>query len=165
MILLIPMARLLAQTDEYTMKAVFLERFDLGLALPDILNAMALSRKSIWMHVIRQKILSMITDPARRTRKDPGDPEKCSAYQLHKAYTVDRLDEVAERCRSAGWGCVEGKGILEAAGFIFQKKTKSCGDIQARIIFLHLGLLQMPRQRMKQGTWGAEKQILNTERI
>ncbi len=61
---------------------------------------------------MKKKILSMITDPARRTRKDPGDPEKCSAFTLHKVYTVDRLDEVAEKCRSAGWGCVECKGIL-----------------------------------------------------
>jgi tryptophanyl-tRNA synthetase len=61
---------------------------------------------------IERKVLSMITDPARRTRKDPGDPEKCSVYQLHKVYTRDRLDEVADKCRTAGWGCVECKGIL-----------------------------------------------------
>ncbi|MEW6552997.1 MAG: tryptophan--tRNA ligase [Actinomycetota bacterium] len=61
---------------------------------------------------LRKKVLSMITDPARRTRKDPGDPEKCSAYALHKVHTMDRLDEVAKKCRTAGWGCVECKGIL-----------------------------------------------------
>jgi tryptophanyl-tRNA synthetase len=61
---------------------------------------------------IRKKALSMITDPARRTRKDPGDPDKCGAFQLHKAYTADRLEEIAEKCRTAGWGCVECKGIL-----------------------------------------------------
>ncbi len=61
---------------------------------------------------IRKKVLSMITDPARRTRKDAGDPDKCSAYELHKVYTQDRLDEVADKCRSAGWGCVECKGTL-----------------------------------------------------
>jgi tryptophanyl-tRNA synthetase len=61
---------------------------------------------------MKKKVLSMITDPARRTRKDPGDPEKCSAFALHKIYTADRLDEVTEKCRSAGWGCVECKGIL-----------------------------------------------------
>jgi tryptophanyl-tRNA synthetase len=61
---------------------------------------------------IRKKILSMITDPARRTRKDPGDPEKCSAFELHRIYTADKLDEIAEKCRTAGWGCVECKGVL-----------------------------------------------------
>ncbi|MEJ5186828.1 MAG: tryptophan--tRNA ligase [Candidatus Geothermincolales bacterium] len=62
--------------------------------------------------LVREKVLSMVTDPARRTRRDPGDPEKCSAFQLHKVYSVDRLEEIAENCRTAGWGCVECKGIL-----------------------------------------------------
>jgi tryptophanyl-tRNA synthetase len=64
------------------------------------------------LDVINKKVLSMITDPARRTRKDPGDPEKCSAFQLHKAYTTDRLDEIEEKCRTAAWGCVECKQVL-----------------------------------------------------
>ncbi len=71
---------------------------------------------SIWLtdppQVIEKKVLSMITDPARRTRKDPGDPDKCSAFQLHKVYTEDMLDDIAEKCRTAGRGCVECKGIL-----------------------------------------------------
>jgi len=61
---------------------------------------------------IRKKIMSMVTDPARRTRKDPGDPDKCSVYELHKVYTTDRLEEIGDECRSAGWGCVECKEIL-----------------------------------------------------
>ncbi|RJP31262.1 MAG: tryptophan--tRNA ligase [Actinobacteria bacterium] len=61
---------------------------------------------------IKRKVLSMITDPARRTRKDPGDPEKCSAFQLHKVYSADGLAGIAEKCRTAAWGCVECKGIL-----------------------------------------------------
>jgi len=61
---------------------------------------------------IRKKIMSMVTDPARRTRKDPGDPDKCSVYELHKIYTPDRLEEIGDECRSAGWGCVECKKLL-----------------------------------------------------
>jgi tryptophanyl-tRNA synthetase len=61
---------------------------------------------------IRKKIMSMVTDPARRTRKDPGDPDKCSVYELHKVYTAGRLEEIGDKCRSAGWGCVECKEIL-----------------------------------------------------
>ncbi len=61
---------------------------------------------------IRRKVLSMVTDPARRTRKDPGDPEKCSVFELHKVYNPDRLEEIAGNCRSAGWGCVECKEVL-----------------------------------------------------
>ncbi|MDY6793980.1 MAG: tryptophan--tRNA ligase [Actinomycetota bacterium] len=61
---------------------------------------------------ISKKIASMITDPARRTRKDPGDPEKCSVFELHKIYTADRTEEVAGNCHSASWGCVECKKLL-----------------------------------------------------
>ncbi len=62
--------------------------------------------------LVREKVLSMVTDPARRTRRDPGEPERCSAFQLHKVYSVDRLEEIAGNCRAAGWGCVECKGLL-----------------------------------------------------
>lgn len=61
---------------------------------------------------IRRKVGIMVTDPARRTRRDPGDPEKCSVFELHKVYTPDRLQEIAEKCRTAGWGCVDCKGVL-----------------------------------------------------
>ncbi|MBC7229560.1 MAG: tryptophan--tRNA ligase [Actinobacteria bacterium] len=61
---------------------------------------------------VRKKVLSMITDPARRTRRDPGDPEKCSAFQLHKPYSADILDDIAEKCRTAARGCVECKSML-----------------------------------------------------
>jgi tryptophanyl-tRNA synthetase len=61
---------------------------------------------------IRRKVASMVTDPARRTRKDPGNPDVCSVYDLHKVYTIDRLDEIGDKCRSAGWGCVECKQVL-----------------------------------------------------
>jgi tryptophanyl-tRNA synthetase len=71
---------------------------------------------SIWLtdppQEIKSKVMSMITDPARRTRNDPGDPDKCSAFQLHKVYTEDMLDDIAQQCRTAGRGCVECKSIL-----------------------------------------------------
>jgi tryptophanyl-tRNA synthetase len=70
----------------------------------------------------------MITDPARRTRRDPGDPGKCSVYELHKLYTADRLEEIAGKCRTAGWGCVECKEVLaeRIADFLgpFREKRK-----------------------------------------
>lgn len=61
---------------------------------------------------VHRKVMSMITDPARRTRRDPGDPGKCSVYDLHKVYSTDRLEEIAGNCRTAGWGCVECKKLL-----------------------------------------------------
>jgi tryptophanyl-tRNA synthetase len=61
--------------------------------------------------VVRQKLKSMVTDPARVRRKDPGDPDKCPVGDLHKVFsTPETLARVYEGCRSAGIGCIECKG-------------------------------------------------------
>jgi len=50
-----------------------------------------------------QKLSRMMTDPARVRRTDPGEPEKCPAFQLHKIYcTPDEIDFVSNGCRTAG---------------------------------------------------------------
>ncbi len=61
----------------------------------------------------RPKLLKMVTDPARRTRKDPGNPDICPVYDLHKAFS-DRatLDRVNVECRRAGIGCIDCKTDL-----------------------------------------------------
>lgn len=59
---------------------------------------------------IARKIKTMPTDPARVRRSDPGDPEKCPVWDLHKVYSDEaRRDWVQRGCRSAGIGCVECK--------------------------------------------------------
>jgi tryptophanyl-tRNA synthetase len=61
--------------------------------------------------VVRQKLKTMVTDPARIRRKDPGDPDKCPVGDLHKVFsTPETLAKVYEGCRSAGIGCIECKG-------------------------------------------------------
>ena len=61
--------------------------------------------------VVRQKLKTMVTDPARIRRKDPGDPDKCPVGDLHKVFSLpDTLAKVYEGCRSAGIGCIECKG-------------------------------------------------------
>lgn len=53
------------------------------------------------------------TDPARVTRKDPGDPDKCNVYSLHQYFSPpETVREVAAQCRSAGWGCLDCKRVL-----------------------------------------------------
>jgi tryptophanyl-tRNA synthetase len=60
---------------------------------------------------VRQKLKTMVTDPARVRRKDPGDPDKCPVGDLHKVFsTAETLAKVYEGCRSAGIGCIECKG-------------------------------------------------------
>jgi tryptophanyl-tRNA synthetase len=54
-----------------------------------------------------------VTDPARVTKKDPGTPEKCNLYDLHQQFSpLPVVDEVAEKCRTAGWGCIDCKRVL-----------------------------------------------------
>ncbi|HXC40066.1 MAG TPA: tryptophan--tRNA ligase, partial [Burkholderiales bacterium] len=60
--------------------------------------------------VIKKKIRTMPTDPARVKRSDPGDPEKCPVWQFHLVYSDDKTREwVQKGCRSAGIGCLECK--------------------------------------------------------
>ncbi len=61
--------------------------------------------------VIRQKLKTMVTDPARVRRSDPGDPDVCPVGDLHKVFSsVETLEKVYAGCRSAGIGCIECKG-------------------------------------------------------
>ncbi len=61
--------------------------------------------------VVRQKLKTMVTDPARVRRTDPGDPDKCPVGDLHKVFSSsDTLAKVYDGCRSAGIGCIACKG-------------------------------------------------------
>src|SRR5215470_7661372 len=61
--------------------------------------------------VVRQKLKTMVTDPARVRRSDPGNPDVCPVGDLHKLFS-DRatIEKVNVGCRSAGIGCIECKG-------------------------------------------------------
>lgn len=62
---------------------------------------------------IDQKLSRMMTDPARVRRQDPGEPEKCPAFQLHKIYcTDDEIAEVSQGCRTASIGCLDCKKVM-----------------------------------------------------
>jgi tryptophanyl-tRNA synthetase len=66
--------------------------------------------------VIRQKLKSMVTDPARVRRSDPGNPEVCPAFDLHKVFSsAETQQKVREGCTTAGIGCIECKGWLADA--------------------------------------------------
>lgn len=60
--------------------------------------------------VVRQKLKTMVTDPARVRRSDPGNPDLCPVGDLHKIFSdAGTLAKVNEGCRSAGIGCIECK--------------------------------------------------------
>jgi tryptophanyl-tRNA synthetase len=63
--------------------------------------------------VIWEKLRPALTDPARKTKKDPGTPEICNIYALHKHFSAPAtVDDVAQKCRTAGWGCLDCKKVL-----------------------------------------------------
>ena len=63
--------------------------------------------------VVEQKVRTMVTDPARKRRTDPGDPGQCPVFALHNIYSGDDVKAWAtEGCRTASIGCVDCKAPL-----------------------------------------------------
>jgi tryptophanyl-tRNA synthetase len=60
----------------------------------------------------RTRVMSMVTDPARQFRKDPGHPEICNVWKLHRFFKPEWAEEEARQCRAAQIGCVDDKKIL-----------------------------------------------------
>jgi len=59
---------------------------------------------------ITKKVRVMMTDPARKRRSDPGDPDVCPVFSYHKIYSPDETIQTVNReCRTAGIGCIECK--------------------------------------------------------
>jgi tryptophanyl-tRNA synthetase len=65
-------------------------------------------RESVWA-----KLRPAVTDPKRIKRTDPGTPEVCNIYHLHKAFSPPAtVEHVAVQCSTAGWGCIDCKKVL-----------------------------------------------------
>jgi tryptophanyl-tRNA synthetase len=76
-----------------------------------------------------KKVMSMVTDTERVRRSDPGDPERCVAFNLHRIYVPkEKLDEIVPACKGATIGCVECKKLL--AGCINDRLApfRACRD-------------------------------------
>ena len=61
---------------------------------------------------IEQRVMGMVTDPARRYRSDPGSPEVCNVFTLHGFFSSDQVVRSEEECRSAKIGCVDCKRLF-----------------------------------------------------
>ncbi len=57
-------------------------------------------------------VRTAVTDPARQYRHDPGHPEICNVYSLHKYFNPTEVDRIAGACRAAEIGCVDCKKLL-----------------------------------------------------
>jgi tryptophanyl-tRNA synthetase len=66
------------------------------------------SPEEIW-----NKLRPAVTDPKRIKRTDPGTPEVCNIYHIHKAFSPPAtVEHVATQCTTAGWGCIDCKRVL-----------------------------------------------------
>jgi tryptophanyl-tRNA synthetase len=73
-------------------------------------NAISLSESDA---DIRAKTKVMVTDPARKRRTDPGNPDVCPVYDWHKLFSPPpTLEWAANGCRTAGIGCIECKSAM-----------------------------------------------------
>ena len=63
---------------------------------------------------ILERVMTMVTDPARRYRTDPGHPEICNVFALHKYFSPDprAIEQIESDCRDAKIGCVEHKELF-----------------------------------------------------
>jgi len=104
------------------------------IALDDSLN-------TIW-----KKISTAVTDPARKRKTDPGNPQKCNLYSLHRLVSGDNdLNYVIDGCTRAKIGCLECKKLLAENLFKelkpIQERRKKIKDEEIKKI-LRAGALQ-----------------------
>jgi tryptophanyl-tRNA synthetase len=80
--------------------------------------------------VVRQKLKTMVTDPARVRRTDPGNPHVCPVFALHKIFSdPTTIQKVEVGCTTAGIGCIECKGwaadgLLETLAPMQERRKK-----------------------------------------
>jgi tryptophanyl-tRNA synthetase len=82
---------------------------------------------------IRARVRTAVTDPQRLRKSDPGRPEVCNVFSLHRHFTAaEALPDLDARCREGTRGCVECKGILaESIGAHFAEVRERARELQA----------------------------------
>ena len=112
---------------------------------------------------IWQRLRPAVTDPARVKRSDPGTPELCNIYSLHRHFSKsDTVDEVASNCRSAGWGCLDCKRVLG------NNVAETFAPIRERASELHANpeqIFDILRQGAKQASAVAQKTMRDVREL
>ena len=61
----------------------------------------------------QKRVMQMVTDPARLRRNDPGNPDMCNVFSMHKIFSSPEEIEMINRdCRTAALGCVDCKKLF-----------------------------------------------------
>ncbi len=98
---------ILPEPQEYLTKASKITGLDGRKMSKSYQNAIELREEP---ESVKKKLMGMMTDPARKRRTDPGDPEECPVWDLHQVYSdEDTKAWVQDGCRSAGIGCIDCK--------------------------------------------------------
>lgn len=63
---------------------------------------------------VMERVRSMVTDPSKIRKSDPGHPEICTVHAFHRAFNPEGAEEIATACRAGRLGCVEDKRNLGA---------------------------------------------------
>jgi len=61
---------------------------------------------------IKKKVMTMVTDPQRIKKDDPGHPDVCTVYAFHKVFNENEVPEIEESCKGGKIGCVQCKRNL-----------------------------------------------------
>lgn len=118
----IELTREIARRFNHVYRPVFPEPQTLVTQAPRVpgLDGRKMSKSyhnAVWLRdspeEVQRKLARMMTDPRRVRRTDPGEPEDCPAFRLHRMYcTPEEIDYVTRGCRTAGIGCLECKNIM-----------------------------------------------------
>ncbi|MDW8328077.1 MAG: tryptophan--tRNA ligase, partial [Anaerolineales bacterium] len=119
----IEFTRELVRTFNYrTGRAVLVEPQMKNTEYPKVLGTDGVQKmsKSLNNHIeisatpeeTRARVMTMVTDTQRVRRSDPGRPEVCNVFTLHKTFSPGELPMIDTECRRAGIGCVECKQLL-----------------------------------------------------
>ncbi|MFH1784264.1 MAG: tryptophan--tRNA ligase [bacterium] len=76
--------------------------------------------------VIKKKVQTMVTDPARIKASDPGHPDVCSVYSMHVIFSKEDEPELRKKCEKGSMGCVECKKMMT------EKLIEVLHDVQER---------------------------------
>ena len=122
---------------------------------------------------IRAKSKVMMTDPARKRRQDPGNPDVCPVYDWHKLFSPrETLEWSAHGCRTAGIGCIECKSamadhLIKWIGPVRQRREDYQQQPQHVLNILNTGsqrarmVAQQTMDRVREAVFGWDKMRAN----
>ena len=85
-----------------------------------------------------KRVMTAVTDPARKYRSDPGHPDVCNVFSLHNFYNIDRVVEIQEECKTAKIGCVDCKKMLaEGINNALEPFRQRRGELEKKPEFIY----------------------------